>query len=186
MLVAALSLGGCVLGVRGGPEVQAYSRGPVLTQATVTGVAGTGGVGSDDDDRAFSHTLTVSAGGDARRGGPTVSVLGGLEWFHSPVVQSRRYGHRLGLDVGVRWRGTDASVGEVVAQFRGGPVFRFGERGERGRIDGSVLTLGIEATLGMAKPFEGTPDRQVSFVGGVVVSFGVLWNFHIGLPSPRR
>lgn len=156
--------------MRGGPEVLAYSGGPVITQATVTGVAGFGSTERYERNRGLVETLTVGAGGDARNGGAAVSLLGGLEWFDVPETTRRRWGYRVGLDAGWRWRGPELSVGELLAQVRGGPVLRLRPREYTSDL---LLTLGLEATLGMAGVIDDAPGNEtVSFVGGLAVTVG--------------
>lgn len=170
--LGAWLLGGCVYAVRGGPETLVYSGGPVITQATVTGSFGFGSTSRDGHNTAITETITVGLGGDARNGGFTGSVLGGLEWFSVSENAPRRWGYRLNLDGGWRWRDPGAPVGEVVAQLRGGPVFRFVDRRTTGD---PLLTLGVEATFGMAATLDDlTAANPVSVVGGLAITLSAM------------
>ncbi len=173
--LGAWLFGGCVYGVRGGAETLVYTGGPVVTQATVTGVGGFGSTSRDGHNSAIVETLTLGVGGDARQGGYAVSAAGGLEWFSLSENASRRWGYRLGLDAGYRWRNPGVPVGEILAVVRGGPVFRLRDR----HANEALLTLGIEATLGVAA--SPADENSASIVGGLAITLGAtsIHFFHL-------
>ena len=170
LLLGGSLTGGCAYGVRGGPEVQAYSGGPVVTHAAVTGFAGFGMTSRDGRNEGIGFAATTALGGDARQGGSALSLLGGMEWFRVPE-RAGRLGYRVGLDTGGRWRGPDLSTSELLVQLRGGPIFRLVDRETSAA---PLLTLGIEATLGAAITSL-TPDTdESSVVAGVSVTVGAM------------
>lgn len=173
VLLGASLTGGCAYGVRGGPEVQVYSGGPVVTHAAVTGFAGFGMTSRDGRNEGIGFAATTALGGDARQGGAAFSLLGGMEWFRVPE-HAGRLGYRFGLDTGGRWRGPELSTSELLIQLRGGPLFRLVDRRTS---EAPLLTLGVEATLGAAITSL-TPDtEESSVVAGVSVTVGAM---HIG------
>lgn len=167
-LLGAL-LGGCTYGVRGGPEVLAYTSRPVITQATVTGFAGFGSTSRAGVDEGIVMTTTLGLGGEARQGGAALTLLAGLEWFRVPDHDRGRWGYRVGIDGGGRARGADLATAEVVVQLRGGPVYRLLDRDGSGR---PLITLGLEATLGTAATFDASDPDGIAFVGGLAVTVG--------------
>lgn len=170
LLVGAAHAGGCAYGVRGGPEVQAYSGGPVVTHATVTGFAGFGMTSRDGRNEGIGFAATTALGGDAGQGGAALSLLGGMEWFRVPE-RAGRWGYRVGLDTGGRWRGPELSTSELLVQLRGGPLFRLVDRASS---EAPLITLGVEATLGAALSSP-TPDtEEASVVAGVSVTVGAM------------
>jgi hypothetical protein len=172
-----VSLGGCTYGVRGGAETLAYSRGPVITQAVVTGFAGFGSTSRDGRNDGIVESVTLGVGGDARDGGAAVSLLGGMEWF-SVREDHGRWGFRAGVDVGGRWRGRDLATSELAVQFRGGPLFRLLDRDSSRRL---LLTLGLDATFGMASTLDESDPEGTSLVGGLAVTVGAtsIGPFHL-------
>lgn len=173
LLVVAALASGCAYGVRGGPEVQAYSGGPLVTHAAVTGFAGFGMTSRDGRNEGIGFAATTALGGDARQGGAAFSLLGGMEWFRVPD-RAGRWGYRVGIDTGGCWRGPGLSTSELLVQLRGGPLFRLVDRESS---QAPLITLGIEATLGAALSSP-TPDtEEASVVAGVNVTVGAM---HIG------
>jgi len=170
LLVGAALTGGCAYGVRGGPEVQAYTGGPVVTHAAVTGFAGFGMTSRDGRNESIAFAATTALGGDARQGGAALSLLGGMEWFRVPEREGR-WGYRVGIDTGGRWRGPELSTSELLVQLRGGPLFRLVDREAS---QAALITLGIEATLGAALSSP-TPDtEEASVVAGLSVTVGAM------------
>ncbi|MDB4928469.1 MAG: hypothetical protein JWM10_953 [Myxococcaceae bacterium] len=176
-LLGAL-LGGCTYGGRGGPETLVYSGGPVLTQAAVTGFAGFGSTSRAGRNQGLAESATLAVGGDARNGGAAVSVLGGLEWFDVPERDGGRWGYRAGVEGGGRWRGPALATSELVVQVRGAAVCRLVDR-DSSRAP--LLTLGLEATLGMAATLDASDPGGTSFVGGLAVTVGAtsIGPFHL-------
>jgi hypothetical protein len=56
-----------------------------------------------------------------------------------------------------------------VVQLRGGPVFRLVDRASS---SGPLITLGLEATLGLAATLAASDRDGTSFVGGLGVTVG--------------
>lgn len=170
LLVGAAHAGGCAYGVRGGPEVQAYTGGPVVTHAAVTGFAGFGMTSRDGRNESIGFAATTALGGDAGQGGAALSLLGGMEWFRVPEREGR-WGYRVGIDTGGRWRGPELSTTELLVQLRGGPLFRLVDRASS---EAPLITLGVEATLGAALSSP-TPDtEEASVVAGLSVTVGAM------------
>lgn len=170
LLLGAAPVGGCAYGVRGGPEVLAHSGGPVVTHAAVTASSGFGMTSREGRNESVGFAATTALGGDARQGGAALSLLGGVEWFRVPE-RSGRWGFRVGIDTGGRWRGTGLSTSELLVQVRGGPLFRLVDR-EAHEVP--LLTLGIEATLGAAATSLEPGGEEPSVVAGVGVTVGAM------------
>lgn len=174
-LVTLAALPGCAWGVRGGPEVVASAGGSALVQATITGVAGFGSTSrwqprNVSDGIVFTGTL--SAGGDARLGGGTLSGAGGMAWFNIP--EEGRWGWTVGFEGGGRARGQGPAGGEVIFGLRGGPLFRLLSRADGG---GRLVTLGLDLTFGAAMPADDTRDE-----GGLTVGLALtlgLWDVNV-------
>lgn len=170
--LALTTLAGCVTGLRGGPRVGVYDTGAVLTETAVTGSIGFGSRHADGDAEVSdglltAHTLRV--GGDARRGGASLSYQLGLEWFRVPET-SGRVGWRAGADVGFGGRDVDLRHADMLAELRAGALLRLADRRS---LPGQLWVLGVEATLGGAIDLARTAP-QSAITGGVVVTVGFM------------
>lgn len=159
---------GCAWGLRAGPEVLAYTNGPVLVQGGVTGVLGFGSTHRDGTvSDGIVTTVNLSAGGDVRGGGGALSGAFGLAWFSLPEV--RRLGWFAGFEVGGRGRGEGSFGPELLVGLRGGPHLRLLSRDAAG---GRLVTLGFDLTAQGALP-DGE-GRHGAFVAGLAVTVGFM------------